>query len=143
MRLLDQMRLDGCQPTEQTFTGLIKALARKGRVEDVELLLTTMKEIGLEPNEWTYNAALQVYAKHGDPQGAESLIKRMRAVGISPSAMTFTTLMAAYAAGKQPEEVRFFQGVLLSMSRGCLPAPCLITMYVTFAHGLISGPGHS
>ena len=112
------------KPTQHTFSTVMTAYGRAGRVEEAEALLTVMEDLSkstgdpnLRPNAICFNALIWACARAGDASRAEAILPRMAAaidtIGTDGSGNelllyqeTLTGVLTSWARSGKPDAAR-------------------------------------
>jgi len=97
---------DRCPGDVATFTTLMAAYGRAGRLEEVEATWEEMGQRRIAPNVYAYNARLDAHAKHGAAGRVEALWAEMLAAGIVPSVSSYTVRLELYGRQKDVPRMR-------------------------------------
>ncbi|GAB2240991.1 hypothetical protein Droror1_Dr00021509 [Drosera rotundifolia] len=91
-------------PDVYTYTILIKALCKAGKVEEANRLLSEMGEKGCSPNVVTYNIVIDGLCRVGALDEAMELKQSMAGRGLALDSYTFTTLVNGFCRLGRTEE---------------------------------------
>ncbi|KAK1386122.1 Pentatricopeptide repeat-containing protein [Heracleum sosnowskyi] len=92
--LLQQMIEDmNISPNVHTFTILVDAYAKSGKLDDAKQIIKIMNERGEYPNIVTYNSLMQAYCSQGQMDEAMVLYRNMECEGLSPTVVTHNILL--------------------------------------------------
>uniref|UniRef100_A0A1J3I837 Pentatricopeptide repeat-containing protein n=1 Tax=Noccaea caerulescens TaxID=107243 RepID=A0A1J3I837_NOCCA len=80
-------------PDNVTYNTILKAMSKKGRLNDVKELLLDMKKHGLVPNKDTYNNLVYGYCKLGSLKEAFQIVELMKQTNNLPDLCTYNMLM--------------------------------------------------
>jgi pentatricopeptide repeat domain-containing protein 1 len=89
----------GVSPTATTFTGLITAYGKTGRIDQAMEVYRDMSMRGCERNVITYSSLISAAEKAGRLDIALELLKTMQKEGIRPNTITYNSLLAACCHG--------------------------------------------
>ncbi|KAG0239774.1 hypothetical protein BGW41_007489 [Actinomortierella wolfii] len=109
LKLMNDMKKRGHEPTERTYTIVLKALARNpsspetvARAQD---LYEHMQTRGIDPNLHHTNALLKVLGRAGDLDAMHRLFTSMPRQGPNaPDTITFNTVLGAYGQPPPPQQ---------------------------------------
>ena len=93
MDLLEQMKEEGLQPNEVTYSTLMDICGKGGQPSNAMELFEQMKEEGLQPNVVTYNSLMDICAKGGHPSKAMELFEQRKEEELQPNVVTYSTLI--------------------------------------------------
>ncbi|KAI0495818.1 hypothetical protein KFK09_022121 [Dendrobium nobile] len=93
LHLFRSIPLRGLHPDAYTYSTLIAALARSGRLDDAFALLDEMQLDGVAPNSVTFNSLLHTILRTGDFRRAANLTRYMLLKGCTPTLATYNTLV--------------------------------------------------
>uniref|UniRef100_A0A7M5WZT1 Leucine-rich PPR motif-containing protein, mitochondrial n=2 Tax=Clytia hemisphaerica TaxID=252671 RepID=A0A7M5WZT1_9CNID len=85
--------------TEQTYSWLIQAFAKKGDTKAVDEILSTMGELGIKPRQVTYGRLIDAYAENGDLESINKIINEMAENNVYPSSQTYVYMLESLAHG--------------------------------------------
>ncbi|KAF7124883.1 hypothetical protein RHSIM_Rhsim12G0060600 [Rhododendron simsii] len=94
----------GIVPDVCTFTIMVDACCRCGRVGKALELVKEMEGLGFEPNVVTYHCLINGYAKLGDVREVEGVLELMKHIGVSMNAVTYTLVIKGYCKVCKVEE---------------------------------------
>ncbi|KAK1386040.1 Pentatricopeptide repeat protein [Heracleum sosnowskyi] len=95
--LLNQMIHDmKVSPDVHTFTILVDAYSKSGKLDDAKHIIQIMNEMGENPNIVTYNSLMQGYCSQGQMDEALAILNTIRSKKIMPTSYTYTILVNAY-----------------------------------------------
>ncbi|KAF9969673.1 hypothetical protein BGZ73_007835 [Actinomortierella ambigua] len=102
LRLLNDMKKCGLEPTERTYTIALKALAKNPSspetVTRAQDIYAQMQERGVTPNLVHTNALLKVLGRAGDLEAMHNVYAKMPRQGpLAPDTITYNTVIGAYA----------------------------------------------
>ena len=86
-------------PNVKSYTGVIKACCKGGRVEEAVVWLQTMADQGIKPDAAAYNRITGAWAKNGKVGEATRWLETLRDLGVSPDDRTYNSVVAACARG--------------------------------------------
>lgn len=96
LRVLKVMReTEGCAPDVISYSTVIDALGRDGRLTEMRGVAEDMRGRGIQPNLVTYTSMITALGRHGDLEAALGLVEEMDARGIRPNVYTFSSLINA------------------------------------------------
>ncbi|EFJ26185.1 hypothetical protein SELMODRAFT_441948 [Selaginella moellendorffii] len=87
----------------KVYTTMVAVLARHGRLEEAEAILTEVQQLGFGLDLFLYNALLGGYAKQGMAERMLDCMLEMQKFGIQPDHVSYEQLVAAYLNSKTPE----------------------------------------
>ncbi|KIY92629.1 Pentatricopeptide repeat-containing protein [Monoraphidium neglectum] len=109
----------GVKPTATTYTALISAYGKQGKVEQAMGIFADMVARGCERNVITYSSLISAAEKAGRTDLALQLFERMHQEGCRPNVVTYNSLIAACSHGAHWEDAeRCFQQMA---AQGCTP----------------------
>ena len=87
------------EPTDETFTHLMLAHAKRKQIDKVlELEKLASETYKIPPSQNRLNSLILAYTKTGEPWKGEALIEEMRVkLGMLPDVVCYTTLIHGYA----------------------------------------------
>ncbi|KAL8116724.1 hypothetical protein AgCh_023032 [Apium graveolens] len=92
--LLKQMMEDiSISPDVHTFTILIDAYSKSGKLDDAKHIIEIMSERGVYPDIVTYNTLMQGYCTQGQTAIAFDLYRKILSEGLSPTIVTHNILV--------------------------------------------------
>ncbi|KAK1385966.1 hypothetical protein POM88_023701 [Heracleum sosnowskyi] len=95
--LLNQMIYDmKISPDVQTFSILVDAYSKSGKLDDAKYIIQMMNERGEYPNIVTYNTLMQAYCSQGQMDGALAVLNTIKSKKIMPISYTYNILLDAY-----------------------------------------------
>ncbi|KAJ4897937.1 Pentatricopeptide repeat-containing protein [Raphanus sativus] len=106
VRLFDEMRENGLEPTEKIYTTLIGVYFKVGGVERGLDLFEEMRREGCLPSVYTYTELVKGLGKAGRVEEAYGLYKNMVRDGLSPDVVFLNNLMNVLGRVGRVEEVR-------------------------------------
>jgi pentatricopeptide repeat protein len=94
MLMLTQMREQGVNPDVFTYSSVIAALCRMGRLADAMDKFSQMISIGVQPDTIVYQILIQGYCTHGDLGKTKELVYEMMNKGIPfPNIVFFSSVI--------------------------------------------------
>lgn len=95
--LFQAMIEEGCAPNLESYTALVSAYSRSGRLGEAFALLDRMKATaGCRPDVQTYSILIKSCLHAYDFEKVKSLLADMTQAGIRPNTVTYNTLIDAY-----------------------------------------------
>lgn len=101
LALLQEMWDSGLEPTVHTYTSLMHALMRGGKLEAVIGLFEQMRDARVQPNVITYSTLISAYGKLGRWREVLESLGRMHDEGLSPNLWTYNNVMFALNSSQQ------------------------------------------
>ncbi|KAK9015989.1 hypothetical protein V6N11_007076 [Hibiscus sabdariffa] len=86
----------GLVPSVVTYTILVGALFRAGKVDQSLGMMELMKQAGCPPSVYTYNVMVYGLCQIGRVEDAERILHGMSDLGVSPNHVTYTILVRAH-----------------------------------------------
>lgn len=100
--LFQSMVDEGCIVNCETYTALVSAYSRSGRLVQAFSLLETMKNTeGCHPDVQTYSILIKSCLQIYEFDKAQILLSDMKKMGIQPNTVTYNTLIDAYGKGNR------------------------------------------
>ncbi|CAM8964139.1 unnamed protein product [Rhodiola kirilowii] len=118
---------EGHRPCLATYTTVLAAMTMQKSFQDLQTIISTVKEKGMEFDLVFYEAVINAFSESGDMVSAELYLQKMKASGFKPTTSTFTTLIKGYGIAGKPEESL---KLLEQMSQYGMPKPNLKTYNV-------------
>ncbi|PKA60767.1 Pentatricopeptide repeat-containing protein [Apostasia shenzhenica] len=106
-------------PDVVTYSNLIHAWCRAGRLDEAERVFASMKDAGIAPNVYTYTSVIDAMCKAGQIPRAHELLCQMLDSGCAPNAATFNCFMRAHVRAGRTEQA--FQIYNQMRQLGCDP----------------------
>jgi len=99
MTAFERMKAMQIRPSDETFTQLMLAYAKRHHLDKVlELDKVANDEYKIRPSQNRLNSIVLAYCKTKQPWKAEALISEMREkLGMQPDVVCYTTLIHGYA----------------------------------------------
>lgn len=110
---------ENCEPDVITYSTVIDTLGRDGRFEDLNSMLSDMKNKGLNPNFVTYTSMIGALCKHGLLEEAIERFHEMESLDIAPNEYTFSCLVGGARRKKDMKAATNFLDMM--RERGILP----------------------
>ncbi|XP_010545716.1 PREDICTED: pentatricopeptide repeat-containing protein At3g16010 isoform X1 [Tarenaya hassleriana] len=109
IRLFDEMKDNGLQPTAKIYTTLLEIYFKLGKVEKALDLFEEMKKTGCPPTVFTYTELIKGLGKAGRVDEAYALFKNMVKYGLDPDVVVLNNLMNIFGkAGRVEDLVKIF-----------------------------------
>ncbi|KAG0493585.1 hypothetical protein HPP92_004579 [Vanilla planifolia] len=91
-------------PDVVTYSNLVHAWCRAGRLDEAENAFSSMQAAGITPNVYTYTAVIDAMCRAGQLPRAQELLCQMIDSGCPPNAATFNCFMRAHVrAGRMAQ----------------------------------------
>ncbi|KAJ7542125.1 hypothetical protein O6H91_10G090900 [Diphasiastrum complanatum] len=99
LALYEQMKQEGVQPDNVTFTCVLSACAHSRLVDEGRCIFDSMrKDHGATPDVVSWSAMIAGYAQNGLGKEALALYEQMKQEGVQPNNVTFVVLLKACAS---------------------------------------------
>ncbi|KAL2644268.1 hypothetical protein R1flu_011855 [Riccia fluitans] len=103
------MKENKCRPTVITYTRVIDALSKHGRIEAASEIFREMLKDGCPPNITTYNVLIHAFGAAGQPEAASELFNKLSELGCRPNYETYSALIMMHAkAGNTEAAMKYF-----------------------------------
>ncbi|WOH10318.1 hypothetical protein DCAR_0729785 [Daucus carota subsp. sativus] len=102
---LKEMEERGVEVTVVTFTTILHALYKKGRVDEAERLWSEMTGKGFVPDTGAYNVRV-MNAQDGKVEDLVKMIEEMKEAGVKPDTITYNYLMTCYCKNGMIDEAK-------------------------------------
>lgn len=103
LKTLEEMEEKGVEVTAVTFTIILDALYKMGRIDEAERVWNEMVEKGCSPDVATYNVKIS-HAHGGMPEDVKGLIEEMTASGLKPDTISYNYLLTSYCRNESMDE---------------------------------------
>ncbi|CAL9167398.1 unnamed protein product [Musa hybrid cultivar] len=122
------MMTDGLSPDSVTFSHIIEALGRAGRIDDAVDVFEKLEERGSARDTMTYNAMISNFISIGDFDRCIEYYKGMTQSECLPNIDTYTKLIGAFLKGRRvADALELFDDML---GKGILPSTGMITCFI-------------
>ncbi|KAM0030400.1 putative tetratricopeptide-like helical domain superfamily [Helianthus debilis subsp. tardiflorus] len=103
-KLLKEMEDENISPNVQTFTALVDAFCKEGKVKEAEVVINIMIERGEVPNILTYSSLIDGYCLRGEMIKAREIFDSLTLRGLVPDVVTYSSLLNGYCKNRNIEE---------------------------------------
>ncbi|KAK4773707.1 hypothetical protein SAY87_028726 [Trapa incisa] len=118
LALLREMEQKGLEVTAITFTTILDALYKLGKIDEAEKLWAEMVSKGCELDSAVYNIKI-MNAQDVGPQTVKDIIEEMKENGVEPSTVSYNYLITSYSkAGLIEDAMKVYEGL---RENGCRP----------------------
>ncbi|CAN1129652.1 Pentatricopeptide repeat-containing protein At5g46100 [Linum perenne] len=130
--MLDRMKTEKCEITEDIFLSICRAYGRVHRSVEAVRVFQMMDEYGCKPTERSFITVLSVLVDESQLKEAFSFYRYMKDMGIRPSVVSLNILIKALCKNRDTMDaaVKIFHEM---PSRGCVPD---LYTYGTLINGL-------
>ncbi|KAH7404956.1 hypothetical protein KP509_15G050900 [Ceratopteris richardii] len=105
MRVLHEMKRNGCPPDKDTYNALVGGLCNTNMLSEAMEFIQIMKDNECTADAATYTMLLHGFWKAGQIDKLKSLYMEMKKNDISPDAATFNILLEVFSESKKAQEV--------------------------------------
>lgn len=122
IEVLGEMKSAGIEPNVRTYTLILAAYGKQGKIPEMLAIFEKMKEQQIKPNHVSYSSIINAYVKAGQLQEALNWLEKMKADNIAPNMSPYSALIYGFAKSKQyvlvERMVALSQQDGLAMSKG-------------------------
>ncbi|KAF9070058.1 hypothetical protein BDP27DRAFT_1221402 [Rhodocollybia butyracea] len=124
------MKKQGVKPDLDTYSYLLKSMARNPRTADAQAVWEDMLGVGLKPDVGIFNVMIEI-CRSRNSSFLWPLIHKMQNLGIEPNAATYTHIISYFVASKNIECALKYLGIM--KSKGIEPELKALQMVVEIA----------
>ncbi|XWS74544.1 hypothetical protein CRYUN_Cryun01aG0007100 [Craigia yunnanensis] len=104
MTLLNEMLANNCKPNVITYTLLVDALCKEGKISEAHDIVERMIQHGVQPNTITYSALMDGYCLQGQMYDARKVLNLMIIRGCVPDVYSYNIMVNGYCKYKRVNE---------------------------------------
>ncbi|PKA54360.1 Pentatricopeptide repeat-containing protein [Apostasia shenzhenica] len=132
LKLFEQMRLEGIEPSRVTWNILISGYSQCGKPKLALEMMKKMERSGICPDVFTWTGMISGSLQNNKMSEALDLFREMWASGVEPNGMTVASTISACASLKHLKNGRELHGYAVKIAGSCdlLVVNSLIDLYV-------------
>ncbi|XP_068646949.1 small ribosomal subunit protein mL103 (rPPR7)-like [Aristolochia californica] len=118
--ILEEMKSKNVEITGVTYTTLLDAFYKKGKVDEAQTIWEEMEKNGCSTDVAVYNVKIKhaCNGSDGKPEEVLKLLDEMTALGLTPDTISYNYLMTSYSMNNQVEDaMKVYED---AQAKGCL-----------------------